>query len=93
MANQLRPIRDRLVIEIVEEKENKTKGGIIIPDTSSKEKPQTGKVIAVGNDDDLKKEIKKGDKVIFAKYSGTEINLDEKKYLILKFEDVLAVVK
>ncbi len=93
MAVNLKPIKDRIVLEIIEETENKTKGGIIIPDTSSKEKPQIGKVVAVGNDEDLKKEIKVGDKVIYAKYSGTEVTLKEIKYLILKFEDVLAVVK
>ncbi|MBN2858375.1 MAG: co-chaperone GroES [Candidatus Delongbacteria bacterium] len=93
MAVNLKPIKDRVVIEMIEEVENKTKGGIIIPDTSSKEKPQMGKVVAVGNDEDLKKEIKSGDKVIYAKYSGTEVTLDEKKYLIVKFEDILAVVK
>ena len=93
MAVNLKPIKDRVVIEMIEEAESKTKGGIIIPDTSSKEKPQMGKVVAVGNDEDLKKEIKAGDKVIYAKYSGTEVTLDEKKYLIVKFEDILAVVK
>ena len=93
MAKKLQPIKDRLVIEILEEKENKTAGGIILPDTSAKEKPQIGTVIAVGNDADLKKDIKKGDKVIFAKYAGTEIKLDEKDYMILKYEDVLAIVK
>jgi chaperonin GroES len=93
MAVNLKPIKDRVVIEMIEEMENKTKGGIIIPETSSKEKPQMGKVVAVGNDEDLKKEIKAGDKVIYAKYSGTEVTLDEKKYLIVKFEDILAVVK
>ena len=93
MAVNLKPIKDRVVIEMIEEVENKTKGGIIIPDTSSKEKPQMGKVVAVGNDEDLKKEIKVGDKVIYAKYSGTEVTLDEKKYLIVKFEDILAVAK
>jgi len=93
MAVNLKPIKDRVVIELIEEAENKTKGGIIIPDTSSKEKPQMGKIVAVGNDPKLAKEVKTGDKVIFAKYSGTEITLDEKKYLILKFEDILAVVK
>ncbi|MFO7810948.1 MAG: co-chaperone GroES [Candidatus Delongbacteria bacterium] len=93
MAVNLKPIKDRVVIEIVEETENKTKGGIIIPETSSKEKPQMGKVVAVGNDEDVKKEIKNGDKVIYAKYSGTEVTLDENKYLIVKLEDILAVVK
>jgi chaperonin GroES len=92
MAVNLKPIKDRVVIELIDELENKTKGGIIIPDTSSKEKPQMGKIVAVGNDADMKKEVKVGDKVIFAKYSGTEVTLEEKKYLLLKFEDILAVV-
>ncbi|HXK49052.1 MAG: co-chaperone GroES [Candidatus Delongbacteria bacterium] len=93
MAVNLKPIKDRVVLEIIEETENKTKGGIILPDTSSKEKPQMGKVVAVGNDEDMKKEIKVGDKVIYPKYSGTEVTISEVKYLILKFEDVLAIVK
>ncbi|MDD3045780.1 MAG: co-chaperone GroES [Candidatus Delongbacteria bacterium] len=93
MAVNLKPIKDRVVLEIIEETENKTKGGIILPDTSSKEKPQMGKVVAVGNDEDMKKEIKVGDKVIYPKYSGTEVTMSEVKYLILKFEDVLAIVK
>jgi len=93
MAVNLKPIRDRVVLEIIEETENKTKGGIILPDTSSKEKPQMGKVVAVGNDAELKKEIKVGDKVIYPKYSGTEVTIKEVKYLLLKFEDVLAIVK
>ncbi len=93
MAVNLKPIKDRVVLEIIEETENKTKGGIILPDTSSKEKPQMGKIVAVGNDEELKKEIKVGDKVIYPKYSGTEVTINEVKYLILKFEDVLAIVK
>ncbi|MBU4485968.1 MAG: co-chaperone GroES [Candidatus Delongbacteria bacterium] len=93
MAVNLKPIKDRVVIEMIEETVNKTKGGIILPDTSSKEKPQIGTIIAVGSDEKMKKEVKVGDKVIYAKYSGTEVTLEEKKYLLLKFEDILAVVK
>ncbi|MBN2790717.1 MAG: co-chaperone GroES [Candidatus Delongbacteria bacterium] len=93
MAAKLKPIKDRLVIELIEETENKTAGGIIIPDTSVKEKLNMGKVIEVGSDEELKKEIKKGDTVMFQKYAGNDVKLGEKKYMILKFDDILAVVK
>ena len=83
--------------ERLEEREVK-KGGIIIPDTA-KEKPQEGKVIAVGNgkvSDDGKKiplDVKTGDKILFGKYSGSEVKLDDKEYLILREEDVLAILE
>lgn len=71
--------------------ETKTKSGIVLPDTASGEKPQEGKIIAIG--DDKKIQVKKGQKVIFAKYSGTEIKIDNEEYLIVKNEDILAVVE
>ena len=93
---KIRPMHDRILVERLEEKEVK-KGGIIIPDTA-KEKPQEGKVIAVGNGkvtDDGKKlplDVKAGDTILFGKYSGSEVKIDDKEYLILKEEDVLAVL-
>ncbi len=94
---KVRPLRDRIIVKRLEEEE-KTKGGIIIPD-SAKEKPIEGKVIAVGDgkiDKDGKKiplEIKKGDRVLFAKYGGTEIKIDGEEHLMMKEEDVLAIIE
>lgn len=94
---KIEPIGDRLVVQI-EESEEKTKSGIVLPDTA-KEKPQKGKVVAVGSGrmlDSGKKvplEVKKGDMVIFSKYAGTEVKLEEEKYLILSENDILAILK
>jgi chaperonin GroES len=94
---KIRPLHDRVLVERLEEKEVK-KGGIIIPDTA-KEKPQEGKVIAVGNGkvtDEGKKislDVKAGDKILFGKYSGSEVKLDDKEYLIMREEDVLAILE
>ena len=88
---KVRPMDDRVMIEIVEE-ESKTDSGIIIPDTA-KEKPIIGKVVAVGTDEDLKEHVKEGDKVLFAKYGGEEIELDGKEYKIIQRADILAVVE
>ena len=94
---KIRPLHDRILIKRQEEKETK-KGGIIIPD-SAKEKPQEGKVIAVGNgkvNDDGKKvplDVKTGDKILFGKYSGSEVTLDNEEYLILREEDVLCILE
>ncbi len=94
---KIRPLHDRLLVELLEEKEVK-KGGIIIPDTA-KEKPQEAKVIAVGNGkvtDEGKKiplDVKVGDKILFGKYSGSEVKLDDKEYLIMREEDVLAILE
>ncbi|MCD6408693.1 co-chaperone GroES [bacterium] len=94
---KIRPLGDRIVVEPLEAEE-KTKGGIILPDTA-KEKPQKGKVVAVGKgrmDESGKAipmEIKVGDKVLYGKYAGTEITIDDKEYIILKEEDVLAIVE
>src|SRR5881628_179340 len=92
-----RPLHDRVLVERLEEKETR-KGGIIIPD-SAKEKPQEGKVIAVGNGkvtDEGKKitlDVKTGDRILFGKYSGSEVTLDNEEYLILREEDVLCILE
>jgi chaperonin GroES len=94
---KLRPLQDRIVVKRVAE-ETTTKGGIIIPDTA-KEKPAEGKVIAVGNGkvaDDGKRialEIKEGDRILFGKYSGTEVKIDGEEYLIMREDDVLGVIE
>ncbi|MGE5692556.1 MAG: co-chaperone GroES, partial [Candidatus Zixiibacteriota bacterium] len=94
---QIRPLADRVVIKPIDETEVK-KGGIIIPDTA-KEKPQEGEIVEVGPGritDDGKKislEVKKGDKVLYGKYSGTEISVGDNDYLILREADILAVVE
>ena len=94
---KVRPLHDRLIIKALEEEE-KTKGGIIIPDTA-KEKPVEGKVIAVGagriNKDGKKMplEIKEGDRVLYAKDGGTEIKMDGEEYLMMKEDDILAVIE
>ena len=93
MAVKFKPIMSRVVVEFIEEMENKTSGGIFLPETTEKEKPQLATVVAVGTDEDTKKNINEGDKIIFAKYSGTEVDFDGKKYLILNFDDVLAVIE
>jgi chaperonin GroES len=89
---KLRPIDDHLVIQIKAEAGEKQIGGIFIPDTA-KEKPQIAEVIAVGNNEDLKKLVKVGDKVLFGKYAGTEVELEGNKYIILSQSDVLAIVE
>ncbi|OGQ08613.1 MAG: co-chaperone GroES [Deltaproteobacteria bacterium RIFCSPLOWO2_12_FULL_40_28] len=92
----IRPLHDRLIVKRLSEEE-KTKGGIIIPDTA-KEKPQEAEVIAVGNGkvlEDGKKvplDVKVGDKVLFSKYSGTEIKFEGEEYLIMREEDIQAIV-
>ncbi|NQU96005.1 MAG: co-chaperone GroES [Candidatus Omnitrophica bacterium] len=94
---KVQPLADRIIVEVLEARE-KTKGGILLPD-SAKEKPQEAKVVAVGKgkvSDDGKVvplELKAGDKILFGKYTGTEITVDDKEYLILKEEDVLAITK
>ena len=93
----LRPLHDRLIVHRLEEGEQHI-GGIIIPDTA-KEKPQQGKVIAAGNgkvNDDRKRiplDVKAGDRVLFGKYAGQEVKLDGEEYLIMKEDDVLAVIE
>ncbi|MGB9436556.1 MAG: co-chaperone GroES [Desulfobacterales bacterium] len=93
---KLRPLQDRILVERVEE-ETTTKGGIIIPDTA-KEKPAEGKVTAVGNGkigEDGKRialEVKKGDRILFGKYSGTEVKISGEEYLIMREDDVLGII-
>ncbi len=89
---KLRPIEDHVVVKINTAAEEKKIGGIIIPDTA-KEKPQMAEVIAVGTDEDLQKIVKTGDKVLYGKYAGTEIELDGEKLLILSKSDILAIVE
>ena len=88
---KIKPIDDWVLLETLESEEKKV-GNIIIPDTA-KEKPQIGKIIAVGNDEDLQKIVKKGDKVIYAKYGGTEIELEGNKYLIVQRSDILGIIE
>ena len=94
---KLRPLQDRILVQRVEEEE-RTKGGIIIPDTA-KEKPAEGKVVAAGNgkvaDDGkrIKLEVKKGDRILFGKYSGTEVKVEGEEYLIMREDDVLGIIE
>lgn len=94
---KVRPLHDRVIVQRLEEEE-KTKGGIIIPDTA-KEKPIEGKVIAVGagkiNKDGkrIPLEVKKGDRVLYAKYGGTEVKIDSEEYLMMKEDDILAIIE
>ena len=93
---KIRPLQDRILVKRLTEEE-KTKGGIIIPD-SAKEKPQEGEVIAVGNGKVLDNgtkvslEVKAGDRVLFSKYSGTEVKIDGEEYTIMREDDILGVV-
>ncbi|HEY4521962.1 MAG TPA: co-chaperone GroES [Candidatus Paceibacterota bacterium] len=98
---KIKPLADRVLIEPLsdEEKVKKTKSGIIIPDTAEKEKPQEGRVIAVGEGKTLENgkvvslSVKKGDRVLFSKYGPSEIKVDGKEYLIAKEEDILAIIE
>jgi chaperonin GroES len=95
---RIRPLGDRVVIKPAE-REEKTKGGIFLPDTASKERPMEGTVLAVGEgrrDDNgklISMSVRAGDKVLFAKYSGTEFKIDEIEYLILSEKDILGIVQ
>jgi len=92
----IQPLADRVLVKRIEE-EQQTKGGIIVPDTA-KEKPVQGKIVAVGpgrmNDDGKRMplELKKGDKVLFGKYSGTEVTIGDQEYVIMREDDILAVI-
>lgn len=94
---QLTPLGDRVLVRPIEEQEVK-KGGIIIPDTA-KEKPQRGEIVSVGpgkvteEGKKLPMDVKKGDKVLYGKYSGTEIKIDEQDYIIMHQEDILGILK
>jgi len=93
----IQPLGDRVLVKPLEAEE-KTKGGIVLPDTA-KEKPQEGKVIAVGPGRKLEDgkvvplEVKKGDKILFGKYAGTEVQLDGEEHLLMREEDILALIK
>ena len=96
-ASRIRPLHDRVIVKRVDEQEQKSKGGIIIPDTA-KEKPQEGRVVAVGSGkrEDGKViplDVKTGDRILFGKYSGSEIKLDGEEHLILREEDILGVLE
>ncbi len=92
---KIRPLQDRILVRRIDEEE-KTKGGIIIPDTA-KEKPQEGKVLAVGKGKVseegklLRLDVKKGDRILFSKYAGTEVNVENEEHLIIREDDVLGV--
>ncbi|MDM8522285.1 co-chaperone GroES [Desulfococcaceae bacterium HSG8] len=94
---RLRPLQDRILVQRVKE-ETKTKGGIIIPDTA-KEKPVEGKIVAVGNgkvkDDGTRiaLEVKEGDRILFGKYSGTEVKVEGEEYLIMREDDILGIIE
>ena len=94
---KIRPLQDRVIVQRVQEEE-RTKGGIIIPDTA-KEKPQEGKVVAVGkgkvNDDGkvTPLDVKAGDRILFGKYSGTEVKIDGEDFLIMREDDILGVLE
>ncbi|HTY16794.1 MAG TPA: co-chaperone GroES [Myxococcota bacterium] len=94
---KIQPLHDRILVKRIDEEE-KTKGGIIIPDTA-KEKPQEGKVIAVGKgrvlDDGNVRDlaVRKGDKILFSKYAGSEIKLDGEEHIIIREDDVLAILE
>ena len=97
MAAKVRPLHNRLIVRRIDEDE-KTSGGIIIPDTA-KEKPQQADVIAVGpgkydeTGNIIKMDVQKGDRVLFSKYSGSEVNLDGEEHLIITEDDVLAILE
>ena len=97
MSMKIQPLADRIVVKVLEAKEV-TRGGIVLPDTA-KEKPQEAEIVAVGkgkvSDEGrvIPPEVKVGDKVLFGKYSGSEITIDGIEYLILKEEDILAILK
>ena len=94
---KIRPLQDRVIVQRIEEEE-RTKGGLIIPDTA-KEKPQEGKIVAVGkgklNEDGkvTPMDVRVNDRVLFGKYSGTEINIDGEEHLIMREEDILGVIE
>ncbi|MBI4523859.1 MAG: co-chaperone GroES [Deltaproteobacteria bacterium] len=96
MSAKIRPLRDRVIVKRIEEEE-KTKGGIIIPDTA-KEKPQEGRVVAVGpgrleDGKVIPLDVKAGDKILFGKYSGTEIKLNGEEHLIMREDDILGIIE
>ena len=97
MKTKIQPLQDRVIVRRLEEEE-KTRGGIIIPDTA-KEKPMEGKVIAVGpgkvldSGNKIKLTVKKGDRILFGKYAGTEIKIETEDYLIMREDDILGIIE
>lgn len=95
---RIRPLGDRVVVKPIE-REEKTKGGIFLPDTASKERPMEGSILAVGegrrddNGNIVPMNVKVGDRVLFAKYGGTEFKIDDEEYLILAEKDILGIVE
>lgn len=97
MATNIRPLADRIVVE-PQEAELKTKGGIVLPDNADKDKPMRGKVIAIGNgkysDGKIQPlQVKIGDQILFGKYAGTSVKLNEKDLLVMREEDVMGVIE
>lgn len=91
MSHKIKPLGDNVLVKI-KKQEKRTESGIVLPETVEDERPQLAEVVAV-SDNQEKIKVKEGDRVIFAKYSGTEIKIDREEYLILKSEDILAVVE
>ena len=95
---KVRPLHDRILVKRIDEQKEVKKGNIIIPD-SAKEKPQEGEVVAVGNGKVLEDggkldlEVKAGDRILFGKYAGTEVKIEDQDYLIMREDDILAIVK
>ncbi|MFW5885257.1 MAG: co-chaperone GroES [Patescibacteria group bacterium] len=89
---KITPLGKNILIKVTEE-EKTTESGIVLPETAEKERPQKGEVVEVGESEKIHKKIKKGATVLFAKFSGTEVEMDDEEYLILKSEDVLAVLE
>ena len=95
---KVQPLGDRVIVQRTDEEESTTEGGIIIPDTVSKEKPQRGKVIAVGQgarDDKgerIPMDVSEGDEVLFGKYSGNDIKIDGEEYLIMRESDIFGII-
>lgn len=86
---KIKPLGENVLVEIVKE-QAKTKSGLVLPETAVSDRPQQGRVIAVGESEKIK--VKKGQKIIFAKYSGSELKIEEEDYLVIKAEDILAVI-
>jgi chaperonin GroES len=95
---KIKPLHDRVLVKRIEETEEQVRGGIVIPDTA-KEKPQEGEVVAVGdgkvldNGTTVKPSVKTGDRVLFGKYSGSEVKLDDEEYLIMREDEILGIIK
>ncbi|HHU92679.1 MAG TPA: co-chaperone GroES [Halanaerobiaceae bacterium] len=92
----IRPLKDKVAVKYYKKEEEKSKGGLVLPDTAREEKPQQGEVVAIGNEvtpENGEAPVKVGDKVIFDKYAGNKITLNEEEYVILSIDDVLAVIE